>query len=245
MAFPAHRPNILLIVADDLGYHDTSLHVRDGGGLVATPNIEAIAAAGVRFDAGYATHALCSPSRSALLTGRHQNRFGTEHQPMAQVPRFLAEYLGYRYLANIGNFSLNPNHTTFPPLRSLDQQGLPPSELTIAELLSAAGYATGLFGKWHLGARPEMVPTKRGFGSQYGFYEAFSSYTDDVKTPGIVNAPLDEFSDRHEWHQWRSGLSAIRKNDSEVVLSNGYLTRAVFCDGSVQCAAQPLPGEAG
>lgn len=80
------RPNILLIVADDMGYHDLSLH---GNTNFPTPRIDALAAAGVRFTSGYASGAVCSPTRAGLLTGRYQQRFGHESNPPAGSTRGL------------------------------------------------------------------------------------------------------------------------------------------------------------
>ena len=74
----ASKPNIVLIVADDLGYGDTSAY---GSKIVHTPNLDALAASGVRFTDGYVTHPVCSPSRAGLLTGRYQERFGYEFNP--------------------------------------------------------------------------------------------------------------------------------------------------------------------
>uniref|UniRef100_UPI00398339F2 sulfatase-like hydrolase/transferase n=1 Tax=Phenylobacterium sp. TaxID=1871053 RepID=UPI00398339F2 len=78
---PARRPNIIVILADDLGYGDTSVY---GSKVIRTPNIDALAAAGVRFTSGYVTHPVCAPSRAALLTGRYQQRFGYEFNPVGR-----------------------------------------------------------------------------------------------------------------------------------------------------------------
>ena len=132
----ATKPNILFIVGDDVGYADVGFH---GGKEIPTPNLDALAASGVRFTSGYVTGPYCSPTRAALLTGRHQSRFGHEFNPTGG-------------------------------------QGMPLTETTIAQRLKAAGYATGLVGKWHLGAAPEMRPPKRGFDEFYGFLGGAHSY---------------------------------------------------------------------
>jgi arylsulfatase A-like enzyme len=77
----ARRPNVIVIVADDLGYGDTSVY---GSKVIKTPNIDALAASGVRFTSGYVTHPVCAPSRAALLTGRYQQRFGYEFNPVGR-----------------------------------------------------------------------------------------------------------------------------------------------------------------
>ena len=75
-AVAADKPNIVIILADDLGYADLGVQ---GCEDIATPHIDSIAANGVRFTNGYANHPVCSPSRAALMTGRYQHRFGFEH----------------------------------------------------------------------------------------------------------------------------------------------------------------------
>jgi len=78
-AFAAQRrPNILIILADDMGYHDTGFN---GCTDFATPNIDSIAKAGIRFTDGYVSHPFCSPTRSGLMTGRYQQRYGHENNP--------------------------------------------------------------------------------------------------------------------------------------------------------------------
>lgn len=130
------RPNILLIVGDDMGYADVGFH---GCKDIPTPHLDALAASGVRFTSGYVSGPYCSPTRAGLLTGRYQQRFGHEFNPGAS-------------------------------------QGLPVEEKTLADRLKAAGYATGLVGKWHLGAQPEMHPQKRGFNEFFGFLGGAHDY---------------------------------------------------------------------
>src|SRR5262249_13793156 len=77
-ALPADRPNILVIVADDLGYADIGVH---GGKAVPTPHIDALAASGVRCTNGYVSAPYCSPTRAGFLTGRYQTHFGHEFNP--------------------------------------------------------------------------------------------------------------------------------------------------------------------
>ncbi|MSU47760.1 MAG: sulfatase [Opitutus sp.] len=137
LAASAARPNILLIVGDDMGYADLGFH---GCKDIPTPNLDALAASGVRFTNGYVSGPYCSPTRAGLLTGRYQQRFGHE---------------------------FNPSGTS---------AGLPTSETTIANRLKAAGYTTGLVGKWHLGSRPEMQPQMRGFEDFFGFLGGAHSY---------------------------------------------------------------------
>ena len=137
------KPNILLIVGDDMGYADVGFH---GCKDIPTPNLDALAASGVRFTNGYVSGPYCSPTRAGLITGRYQQRFGHEFNPG-------------------GN------------------QGLPLGEKTLADRLKDAGYVTGLVGKWHLGALPEMHPRRRGFDEFYGFLGGAHDY---FKSPGVL-----------------------------------------------------------
>ncbi len=132
----AERPNILLIVGDDMGYADVGFH---GCKDIPTPHLDALAAAGVRCANGYVTGPYCSPTRAGLLTGRQQNRFGHEFNPGG------------------GN-------------------GLPLTETLLPQRLAAAGYATGMVGKWHLGAQPAQTPPNRGFAEFFGFLGGAHSY---------------------------------------------------------------------
>jgi arylsulfatase A-like enzyme len=127
----ARPPNIILLVADDLGYADLGVH---GGKDVPTPHIDAVAAAGMRFTNAYASGSVCSPSRVGILTGRYQNRTGHDSNPHRQF-------------------------------------GLAASEVTLPQRLKAAGYATGMVGKWHLGRSREQNPLSRGFDEFYGILE--------------------------------------------------------------------------
>jgi arylsulfatase A-like enzyme len=127
----AKSPNIIVILADDLGYADLGCQ---GSAEVKSPKIDSIARNGVRFTSGYVTAPQCCPSRAGLITGRYQNRFGFE-----------------------ANWSASDAATA----------GLPVEEKTMGDHLKAAGYVTGMIGKWHLGSRPEMRPQRRGFDETF------------------------------------------------------------------------------
>jgi arylsulfatase A-like enzyme len=153
----ARKPNVLVIVGDDMGYADVGFH---GCKDIPTPHLDALAKSGVRFSNGYVSGPYCSPTRAGLLTGRYQQRFGHEFNPGGG-----------------------------------GQQGLPLAEKTMADRLRAAGYATGLVGKWHLGAAPELHPQKRGFGEFYGFLGGAHSYfpaRDNLKTVLRGTEPVAE-----------------------------------------------------
>ncbi len=222
------RPNIVLIVADDLGRQDVGIY---GNPVVDTPNIDELGRDGVIFNQATATTAICAPSRAAMLTGRYQQRFGFEYQPNNRYPRNRLEYLVFRHLIDTDPMVPAPPGPV-PRTRDIENQGLPPSELTIAELLQARGYRTAAYGKWHLGYNQEQFsPLDFGFDEHYGFYEAFSLYA-PTENESVVNVRIDDFSDRHMWRQGRSGPSAIVHNDREVSEEH-YLTD-VLADRAVQ-----------
>lgn len=139
------KPNILFILADDLGYGELGFqgYTKD----IPTPNIDSIAANGTRFTSGYVSGTYCSPTRAGLLTGRYQQRFGHEFNPG-------------------------------PPTDANAEVGLSLQETTIGDRLKAAGYATGWFGKSHLGHAPQFHPLSRGFDEFFGFLGGAHSYVD-------------------------------------------------------------------
>ena len=160
-AAPPARPNIVLIVADDLGYGGLGCY----GGDIETPRIDALAGGGIRFTNAYVSCPVCSPTRAGLLTGRYQQRFGHEFNPG-------------------------------PPSDASITFGLPLTEVTLADRLKAAGYTTGMFGKWHLGHDRERLPLGRGFMEFFGFPGGAHSYVKSmVGTPNAIlrgNEPVDE-----------------------------------------------------
>ncbi len=131
----AKSPNIILILADDLGYADLGCY---GHPSIRTPNLDRMAAEGLRFTDFYAGNCYCTPSRAALLTGRFPIRSGMS---------------GRR-----GSHVLYPNQPG----------GLPADEIIIPEALKAKGYATCAIGKWHLGDQPQHSPINNGFDSFLG-----------------------------------------------------------------------------
>lgn len=214
-------PNIVLIVADDLGKFDISLY---GGVTAKTPNIDRIGKEGVCFADGYTASPICAPSRAAMLTGRSNNRFGMEFQPQARYPLNRLEYLAFRYIVPTDNWRVAAQFE-FPDEESMGRQGLPKTEITLAEALAAAGYSTAIFGKWHLGHGEGLRPNERGFQEFFGFYEAFSLFSDS-SAPGMVNAPTGEFSDKHIWKKGRNGTCALLQN-GKPVQEKRYLTFAI------------------
>jgi arylsulfatase A-like enzyme len=129
----AARPNIVFILSDDLGWGDLGCY---GQKQILTPNIDRLAAEGMRFTNAYAGNSVCAPSRSCLMQGLHPGHARVRGNA----------YRGYR-------------------------EGLFKNDVTVAEVLHQAGYATGLFGKWGLGlsGQPDAVPTQQGFDEFFGY----------------------------------------------------------------------------
>ena len=128
-------PNIVVIVADDLGYND--LTFAGGGvadGTVRTPNIDSIAHDGVQFTHGYAGNATCAPSRAAIMTGRYPTRFGFEFTPAPKALMRLFEYMNRKSLRQPIYYA--EREADVPPL---EQQGLPPEEITLEDVVEAEG----------------------------------------------------------------------------------------------------------
>jgi arylsulfatase A-like enzyme len=138
------RPNIVFILADDMGYGDPGVY---GQLKIKTPNIDKLAAEGMRFTQGYAGAPVCAPSRCSLMTGMH-----TGHTRVRDNFALAAGTLGYKGKQEIRRASLLP------------------SDKTVADYMKAAGYSTGLMGKWHLdGYDPGAIPTRHGFDEFKGW----------------------------------------------------------------------------
>ena len=182
------RPNVIVIVADDLGINDmTDYDDLDPSGTMHTPNIDFIANSGIKFKNAYSGSATCAPSRGMIVTGRYATSTGYEFTP---VPDGMARAINLfnpeetRYMAE----SVESN-----PL--FDNQGLPAEEITFAETLKDAGYYTAHIGKWHLGRGPNFAPLSQGFNESLMMASGLFLPEDD---PNVVNAylpwdPIDKF----------------------------------------------------
>ena len=135
------RPNIIFILADDLGWGDLSCYGRPD---YSTPNIDQLALQGTKFTDAYSASAVCTPTRCGYITGRYPARFkiGLEE----------------------------------PLIATNSRVGLEPNQPTIASLLKQSGYDTALFGKWHLGFRPEWGPNAHGFDEFFGILAGAGDY---------------------------------------------------------------------
>jgi arylsulfatase A-like enzyme len=218
-AFSGKKPNIIILLADDLGKYDISLY---GGKSTPTPQIDSLASSGVTFTNGYVTASICSPSRAGILTGRYQERFGHEFQPGDRYPKNNFEYYGFKYLINTNNWKLNPK-IEYPNEASIATQGLPQSEITFADIAKKQGYSTGIIGKWHLGHNKGFFPQDRGFDYHYGFYQAFSLYEPEDDNPDIINHHHKDFTDKMIWGNGRVGIGQIRRNKT-IIDEKAYLT---------------------
>jgi arylsulfatase A-like enzyme len=221
-------PNIIILLADDLGKSEVSAYGEDH---VLTPNIDRIGHEGVIFDQAYVTSPTCAPSRSGIMTGRIQNRFGFETQVMEFYPTNMIEYLSGKYLVNTGDFVVK-SKPQFPAEWQVHKQGVPPTEITLAERLKAMGYQTGIVGKWHLGVSKYNLPLNRGFDYQYGFYGASSLYTPERNWNHIINYEGQSFSTQYQWNMGRYGEAAIMDMGKEK-REEQYITWA-FRDKAIE-----------
>lgn len=211
-------PNVLLIVADDLGFNDVTLHGGGvAGGSVPTPNIDSIARGGVDFLAGYSGNATCAPSRAAMMTGRYPTRFGYEFTP---TPKQFMQVLA---ATNSGGAELP---TIYHAEREADlipyeDMGLPTTEVTLARALKGAGYRTLHLGKWHLGDSPQFRPYSHGFDESLSLLHGASMFLPE-NSPDVVNAKNDLDSiDKFLWaaHPW-----GVRFNDGQPFQPPRYMT---------------------
>jgi len=215
---PGERPpNIILILADDMGFNDVSLYNGGAGdGSVMTPNIDALAREGVVFNNGYAANAVCAPSRAAILTGRYSTRFGFEFTPFPRSGATIFQWMQDIEQPALPLFIDQEKLEVLPDYLTL---GMPPSEETIAEVLRDAGYYTAHIGKWHLGSTGGMQAEKQGFDDSLDMAGMLYLPEDH---PDVFNAKREE--DGIERMVWANARYAARFNGGENFEPEGYLT---------------------
>uniref|UniRef100_A0A3Q1GP43 Arylsulfatase H n=1 Tax=Acanthochromis polyacanthus TaxID=80966 RepID=A0A3Q1GP43_9TELE len=196
-----NKPNFVLMMVDDLGIGDVGCY---GNDTIRTPNIDRLASEGVKLTQHIAAAPLCTPSRSAFITGRYALRSGMGSTGRVQVVLFLA-----------------------------GSGGLPPSETTFAKRLQQQGYTTGLVGKWHLGVNCEYRgdhchhPNQHGFSYFYGL--PFTLFNDCVPGEGRdVLADLQETLEQLTMCQLIVYVPFHRKDHARVHLKNTLLATAVW-----------------
>ena len=210
------RPNIILILADDMGYNDISLH--NGGaadGTLETPHIDSLAKNGVWFNKGYAANATCAPSRASIMTGRYATRFGFEFTPVPDLGQLVVRWLAEE---DDDNLRARIDNEIARNLPSFIDQGMPSDQITIAEILKTQGYYTAHIGKWHLGHSSGMSPLDQGFDDSLSLAGAYYLPEDH---PDVVNAKFETSIDKMVWS---GGQYAARFNDSNYFTPDKYVT---------------------
>ncbi len=181
------NPNVLVIMMDDLGYGDVSLN----GAIYDTPNIDSIGENGVNFENFYSAYSVCSPSRFAMLTGRYPFRG-------------YADNVIYPTINSTSDFASTRLFNSIEMGANCD--GMLGDEITLAEVFHSAGYATGAFGKWHLGDYGEYLPTNQGFDYFYGSHHVndmtpFYHVTEENGEYEITHGS-DELKDQSQATKW-------------------------------------------
>src|SRR5690554_3431552 len=180
------KPNIVLILSDDQGYHDLGAY---GNKDIITPHLDRLAAEGVMLTNFYVTGSGCTPSRSGLLTGRYPQRNGTFELFRNDMVNYGHQYTPYEY-------SVSPERILGTDLR----------EVFVSEVLKAAGYTNGYFGKWDLGQLKRYLPLQQGFDYFYGF----------------ANTGIDYFT--HE----RYGIASMLDGNEPTTKDKGTYTTDLF-----------------
>ncbi len=160
----ADRPNVVFILVDDLGYMDIGANNPET--FYETPHVDRLAATGMRFTDGYAANPVCSPTRYSIMTGRYPSR--------VDATNFFAGKRSGRFLPAVLN------------------DRMPLEEITLAELLKSAGYATFFAGKWHLGPNEEFWPTRQGFDVNKGGHVAGGPFKAGKYFSPYANPRLDD-----------------------------------------------------
>ena len=218
---PVDRPpNIVLIVADDLGYNDISTFGGGvAGGRLQTPHIDALAAQGAVFTQSYSGSSTCAPSRAMLMTGRYSTRTGFAFTPMPPAMGSVVTTVSNNMDRSVPAAMYDSQAAADKPPYEL--QGLPADEVTLAEALKSRGYHTAHIGKWHLGRTHGMAAHEQGFDES--LLMASGLYLPEDH-PDVVNAKLDfDPIDRFLWSAL-TFANSYNSGDTDRFKPGGYLT---------------------
>ncbi|MDP6115705.1 MAG: sulfatase-like hydrolase/transferase [Planctomycetota bacterium] len=194
----AEKPNIVLILADDMGYADIGAH---GCKDIPTPNIDLIGTSGVRFTAAYANGSFCTPTRAALMSCRYQQRSGNDDLDGVTGP-------------------------------------LPLGITALPDRLRAAGYTTGMVGKWHLGGGKGYTPLERGFDEFFGFLGGGHFYLPNPKGRGGYYAPI--YNNREPVDEQRYLTDAFGEEAAAFVERQRNATKPFFLYLAFNAVHTPL-----
>jgi arylsulfatase A-like enzyme len=210
-------PNVVVILVDDLGFNDISTFGGGvAGGAVPTPNIDALAARGAAMTQAYSGTAACAPSRAMVMTGRYPTRHGFEFTP---TPAGMNRILPLFFNDGTQPHPMLSNKDAAAKLPPMADQGLPGSEVTVAEILKDRGYHTVHIGKWHLGSGKTFGANAQGFDESLLLASAL--YLPE-KDPGVVNAKVD--FDPIDKFLWARMEYATSFNEGPMFAPRGYLT---------------------
>lgn len=218
------QPNVILILADDLGYGDLSCY---GSESISTPNIDRLAKEGVKFTSFYANGAECTPTRAALLTGRYQHRVGG-----------LECAIG---LNGVGRYAdairLDKTHDL----------GLPANYSAIPSMLNKVGYNTALIGKWHLGYEPKFQPKAHGFNFSLGPIGGEVDYFEHSIPIGMflgkmINGEHDFYRNGIEQHREGYYLTDLITDESVSWINNQKKNKPFFLFVPYTAVHKPYQG---
>lgn len=223
------RPNVLVVVSDDQGYGDLGCF---GGTEIRTPQLDRLAASGVRLTDFCVAAPACTPSRASLLTGRYPQRHGLTDLIRNEAPDY-----GHRYTAE-------EYEVTFERVGGLDVR-----EVLLPEMLGRAGYVCGIFGKWDLGSQRRFLPTARGFDRFYGFVNTGIDYFTHERygVPSMYRDAQATTADRGTYATdlfVREAVAFIRQHKDEPFFAYVAFNaphNASNLDPAIRTAAQSMP----
>ena len=220
------KPNVLFILADDLGWRDLS---NEGSTFYESPNIDRIANEGMKFTRGYAASRVCSPSRASIMTGKYPARL--------QITDWIGAAMGRKWKRN----------TKLLP--AIYRQQLPQEDITIAEAFKAAGYETFFAGKWHLGGKGSS-PTEHGFDTNIGGIhrgQPPGGYFSPYKNPKMKDGEVGELLPLRLGHETADWIEANQDKPFFAFLSFYSVhapiqsTEALWKKYRDKAATQPQP----